>query len=192
MAQRTRSFQCDYNEEPPDRRQQRIPRGNAVIRNLVRSVAFATVLFAGSAQAANEYYVRVYGIAGTSLVRGLTDFIEVQSWSLGFDNGVCEGLQFVKQADASSADLTGAALSGTVFSRIVLLARKPGEQPFNYMRVTLSNSVITSFKTGGSRSDDLAPTEVISARPSSVRTEIYGQDEKGTRFLVATSSVACP
>ena len=156
------------------------------------SLASATVLLAGSAHAANEYYVRVYGIGGTSLVRGLTDFIEVQSWSLGFDNGVCQGLQFVKQADASSADLTGAALSGTVFSRIVLLARKPGEVPFDYMRVTLTNSVITSFKTGGSRSDDLAPTEQITARPSTVRTEVYGQEERGSRILISSCSVVCP
>lgn len=163
-----------------------------MIKKFMLSLASAAVLVAGTAQAANEYYVRVYGIAGTSLVIGLTDFIEVQSWSLGFDNGVCEGLQFVKQADASSADLTGAALSGTVFSRIVLLARKPGERPFDYMRVTLTNSVITGFKTGGSRSDDLAPTEQITARPSSVRTEVYGQDERGLRTLIASSSVACP
>ena len=163
-----------------------------MIKSFVLSVASATALLAASAQAANEYYVRVYGIPGTSLVIGLTDFIEVQSWSLGFDNGACEGLQFVKQADASSADLTGAALSGAVYSRIVLLARKPGAPPFDYMRVTLTNSVITSFRTGGSRSDDLAPTEQVTARPSSVRTEVYGQDEKGTRTLIASSSVACP
>ena len=163
-----------------------------MFKKSVLSLASATALLAGSAQAANEYYVRVYGIAGTSLVRDLTDFIEVQSWSLGFDNGVCEGLQFVKQADSSSADFTGAALSGVVYPRIVLLARKPGEQTFDYMRVTLTNSVFTSFKTGGSRGDDLAPTEQIRAQPSSVKTEVYGQDERGLRRLIATSSVTCP
>ena len=163
-----------------------------MIKNVFQSVASATALLAGSAQAANEYFVRVYGIAGTSLVRDLTDFIEVQSWSLGFDNGVCQGLQFVKQTDSSSADFTGAALSGVVYPRIVLLARKPGAPPFDYMRVTLTNSVFTSFKTGGSRGADLAPTEQISAQPSSVKTEVYGQDEKGVRRLIATSSVACP
>lgn len=156
-------------------------------------MAASTALIAGPAQAATEYFIRVIGIDGTSTVIGLTDYIEIQSWSPGFDNGICQGLQFVKQMDASSADFTGAALTGIVYPRIILLARKQGEMPFAFMRLTLTDSVFTSFKTGGTSGDSLVPIEQIGARPSSVKTELFGQDAKGAgRVLIATSDVVCP
>jgi type VI protein secretion system component Hcp len=156
-------------------------------------MAAAAAFVAGPAQAASEYFIRVDGIAGTSLFKGLEDYIQIQSWSLGFDSGACQGLQFVKQMDASSADFTVAALSGTVYPRIILIARKPGAVPFLYMRLTLTSNVFTTFKTGSNTSDDsLLPIEQISARPSRVKTELFGQDDRGQRIPLATSEVNCP
>jgi type VI protein secretion system component Hcp len=102
-------------------------------------------------------------------------------------------LTFVKPMDASSADLTGAALSGMVYPRIVLIAQPQGERPFIFMRLTLTDSIFTSFKTGGNSSNESgAPIETISAKPSTVKTDIYEQDERGGRVLAATSTVTCP
>jgi hypothetical protein len=161
-------------------------------RKFCLSVAAAAALCAGSAQAANEYFVRVAGIAGTSNVLGLEDYIPVLFWSLGFEDGACQGLQFVKQMDASSADLTAAALSGVTYPRITLIARRQGAPAFLYMRLTLTNSVFTSFKTAGTAGGSDPPTEQISARPASVKTELFEQNDKGGRELVASSEVNCP
>ena len=163
-----------------------------MIKNLCLSLAASTVLIAGSAQAGNDYLVKVDGIAGTSNLKGLTDYIQVESWSLGFNRGVCQALNFAKQMDSSSADFTAAALSGIVYPNIVLVAQKQGAIPFTFLRLTLTNSVFKSFKTGGTSGDSLVPIEQISAQPSSVKTELFGQDDTGQRVLIATSSVVCP
>ncbi len=163
-----------------------------MIKNICLSLAVSTALITGSAQAVNDYFIKIDGIAGTSFEKGLTDYIPVESWSLGFNRGVCQALQFAKKMDSSSADLTGAALSGIVYPNIVLVARKQGEVPFTFMRLTLTNSVFKSFKTGGTTGESLVPIEQISAQPSSVKTELYDQDRDGRRVLIATSSVVCP
>ena len=163
-----------------------------MVKKFLLCIAALTVFVAGSAVADNEYFIKIDGIAGTATQIGLTDFIQVESWSLGFEDGHCQALQFVKKMDASSADLTGAALSGAIFPRIVLIARKPGAPPFTYLRLTLTNSVFKSFKTAGGSGETVLPTEQISAQPAAVKTDVYGQDERGASIRVATSNVTCP
>ncbi|HET8692852.1 MAG TPA: type VI secretion system tube protein Hcp [Steroidobacteraceae bacterium] len=161
-----------------------------MLKNLCASMAVAAVLVAPSAGAA-EYFVRVDGIPGTSTYRGMEDYVQVESWSFGFKEGVCQGLTFVKTMDASSAAFTVAALSGVVYPFIVVVARKPGQQPFTFMRLTLNNAVFTSFTTGGTTNDGV-PIEQISAKPTSVKTELFEQDIRGGKVVIANSRVDCP
>jgi type VI protein secretion system component Hcp len=166
--------------------------GVAIVFKAFRLAIAAVAALAAGPAAAVDYLVKVDGIPGTSNLVRMTDYIPVQSWSLGFNKGVCQTLTFVKTMDASSAALTAAALSGVVYPQIILVARHPGEQPYNFMRLVLTNSVFTSFKTGGSTIDGSVPTETISAQPSSVKTELYEMTASGTKALVASSIVDCP
>lgn len=159
-------------------------------RKFCLSVAAVAALAAGPALA-TDYFIKVDGIAGTSDVVRMTDYIEVQSWSLEFNEGVCQALTFVKLMDKSSAAFTAAALSGLTYPLITVIARTPGERPFNYMRLTLTNSVFTSFRTGGTTGDG-TPIEQISAQPASVKTDLWEMDVRGQRVLVASSKVDCP
>jgi len=150
-------------------------------------------LSASAAQAAGDYLIRIDGIAGTSTVVGFEDYIGVESWSLGFVRNACQDLHFVKQMDAASAPLTGAAMLGTYYPKIVLVARKTGGDGagFVYLRLTLTNSVFTSFQTGGSTGSSLLPMEQVSAQPSSVKYEAFAQDQFGAITLVASNTVTC-
>jgi len=159
-------------------------------------VLLATVfaaLSAGTAQAANDYLIRIDGIPGTSTVAGFEDYINVDSWSLGFVRSACQDLHFVKQMDAASAPLTGATMLGTFYPKILLVARKVGGDgnAFVYLKLTLTNSVFTSFQTGGANGSSLLPMEQISAQPSSVKYEAFEQDQTGVVTLVATNTVTC-
>ena len=145
-------------------------------------VAAAAVLGTGAAQAASDYLIQVDGIAGTSLMRGFENYIEIESYSLGFVRGACQDLHFVKQMDAASAAVTGATITGAFYPRIVLVALKQGERPFTYMRLTLTNSVFTSFQSGGSNGSSILPMEQISVQPSSVKFEAFGQDDTASRY----------
>ena len=157
---------------------------------LFLAAAMAT-LSVGAAQAASDYLIRVDGIAGTSSIIGFEDYIEIESYSLGFVRGTCQDLHFVKQMDASSAPMTGATILGTFYPQIVLVARKPGERPFTFFRLTLTNSVFTSFQSGGSNGGSVLPMEQISVQPSSVKFESFGQDATGAPILLASNTVTC-
>ena len=157
-------------------------------------LAVATLLVAGSVQAAQDYLIRISGISGTSTVVGFEDYIDIESWSLGFTRGLCQDLHFVKQMDGASADMTGAALLGTFYPSVILVARKTGGDgnSFTYMKLTLTNSVFTSFQTGGSNGSSILPMEQVSLQPSSVKTELFEQNAGGNgTTLVASSNVTC-
>jgi type VI protein secretion system component Hcp len=155
--------------------------------------AVMAALSAGAAHAASDYLVHIDGIAGTSAIAGFEDYIGVESWSLGFARGTCQDLHFVKQMDAASAPLTGAAMLGTFYPKIVLVALKQGGDGsgFVYLKLTLTNSVFTSFQSGGSNGGSLLPIEQISAQPSSVKFEAFAQDQTGAATLVASNTVTC-
>lgn len=162
-----------------------------MIKRTCLSLVAATALMAGIAHGADDYLIRIEGISGTSQLRGFEDYIAVQSWSLGFARGVCQDLHFVKVMDAASPDLTGAAMLGTFYQNITLVALKQGERPFVYMRLTLTNSIFTSFQTGASGGASVLPMEQISLQPSSVKIEAFEQDNTGAAKLVATNTVTC-
>lgn len=155
--------------------------------------AVVAAVSAGAAQAASDYLVHIDGIAGTSTVAGFEDYIGVESWSLGFARGTCQDLHFVKQMDAASAPLTGATMLGTFYPKIVLVALAQGGDGngFVYLKLTLTNSIFTSFQSGGANGSSLLPVEQISAQPSSVKFEAFEQDQTGVVTLVASNTVTC-
>lgn len=164
-----------------------------MFKNLCLSFAASTALFTGVAQASPEFFIRIAGITGTSTVQGFEEFIDVESWSLGFTRGLCQDLHFVKQMDASSAELTAATLTGTFYPTVILVARRSagdGSQ-FTYMRLTLSSSVLTSLQVGGSAGSSILPMEQVSLQPSTVKLELYKQLEGGGSEEIPPKTVTC-
>jgi type VI secretion system secreted protein Hcp len=163
-----------------------------VIKNVCLAFAASTALIAGTAQAASDFFLKIAGISGTSHVAGFEEFIDIFSFSLGFSKGVCSDLSVMKRMDAASAEITGAALLGTIYPSAVLVGRKAGTGPFIYLKLTLSNIKFTSLQESGSSGGDDRPTESVSMQPSSVKIEAFEQDTSGTPVLVATNTVSCP
>jgi type VI protein secretion system component Hcp len=166
-----------------------------MMKNMLLALAGSAALMSGVTQAASaDYLLHIDGISGTSDIVGFEDYIGVESWSLGFTRGICQNLHFVKQMDAASAPLTGATILGTFYPTIVLVARRTGGDgnAFTYMKLTLTNSVFTSFQTGGSNGSSILPMEQISLQPSSVKYEAFEQDPiAGGITLVATNNITC-
>lgn len=164
-----------------------------MFKNLCLSLAASTALTAGVAQANPDFFILIDGISGTSTTRGFEEYIDVESWSLGFTRGLCQDLHFVKQMDEASADLTAAALLGTFHPTVVLVARRTGGDgaAFTYMKLTLANSVFTSLQTGGSAGSSILPMEQISLQPSSVKIEIFKQLEGGGSQPILPRTVTC-
>ena len=165
-----------------------------MIKNICLSLAASAALITGVAQAAgSDYLIRIDGISGTSTEVGFTDYIPVESWSLGFTRGTCQALYFTKQMDAASAPITGATMLGTYYPSITLVARKTGGDGdrFTYLKLTLASSVFTSFQTGGSNGSSILPMEQISVQPSSVMFQAFEQDVNGGVVQIASNTATC-
>lgn len=164
-----------------------------MFRKICLSLVASTALFAGAAQAANDYLLQIDGISGTSSEVGFEGYIPVGSWSLGLTRGACQAMHFVKTMDSTSPEFTAAALLGTYYAKAVLVARKAGGDGsrFTYLKLTLNNSVVMSYQTGGSEGGFFLPQEQISMQPSSVMVEAFEQDAFGVVNLVATNTVTC-
>ncbi len=163
-----------------------------MMKNICLSLAASTALIAGVTQAASpEYLIRIEGVPGTSTLEGFTDYFAVGSWSLGYSRGVCHGLSFTKTLDEASAYLTEAALLGTFYPSAIVVGLKTGEDdPFINLKLTLTNSVVTSFQNSASAGSGL-PIESVVLQPSSVKLEIFEPSIGGDPTLVATTSVTC-
>ena len=165
-----------------------------MIKNICLSLAASSALIAGVAQAAaSDFLIRIDGISGTSTEIGFTDYIPIDSWSLGFSRATCQALHFTKQMDAASAAITGATMLGAFYPSITLVARKTGGDGnrFTYLKLTLNNSVFTSFQTGGSDGSSLLPHEQVSAQPSSVIFQAFEQDVGGGVVQIASNTATC-
>jgi type VI secretion system secreted protein Hcp len=120
------------------------------------------------------------------------DAIDVLAWSWGASQSGTthmgggggagkasfQDFSFTKYVDtATGALLTGLA-KGTHFQKIELLVRKSGEGQKPYMKITMSEAMVTSLSTGGSGGEDRL-TENVTLNFAKVKVEYFKQDNKG-------------
>jgi type VI secretion system secreted protein Hcp len=65
-----------------------------------------------------------------------------------------QDLSLTKYIDKSSPDLMLACCNGKHYPKAVLTVRKAGEDPLEYLLVTLEELIVTSVSTGGSGGED--------------------------------------
>lgn len=89
-----------------------------------------------------------------------------------------QDLSFTHYLDASSSDLQLATLNGKHFPEAKLIVRKAGENPLDYITITMTDLLVTSVSTGGSSGEDRI-TENVSLNFAKVKLEYKEQDAKG-------------
>jgi type VI secretion system secreted protein Hcp len=118
--------------------------------------------------------------------------IDVLAWSWGVSNsgtahtggGAGAGkanvqdLSFTKYVDASSAALLLACCTGDHIPTANLVVRKAGTTPLEYIKITLTECLITSVSTGGSGGEDRL-TENVVVNFAKVTFEYVPQDATG-------------
>ena len=118
--------------------------------------------------------------------------IDVLAWSWGMSNsgtahtggGAGAGkaniqdLSLTKYVDASSAALMLACATGEHIPTANLVVRKAGTTPLEYIKVTLTECMITAVSTGGSGGEDRL-TENVTVNFAKVKFEYTEQDKEG-------------
>jgi type VI secretion system secreted protein Hcp len=142
--------------------------------------------------AAVDYFLKLEGIEGESTDSKHKNEIDILSWSWGQTNagaghyGTGSGagkvsmhdFNFTMRVNKASPKLMLACSTGKHISKAVLTCRKAGEEQQEYLKVTMSEVLVSSYQTGGS-SGEVVPVETIALNFSKIEQEYSPQDEKG-------------
>jgi type VI secretion system secreted protein Hcp len=139
-----------------------------------------------------DMFIKIGDIKGESKDSVHKDKIDVLAWSWGVSNsGTAHGgggagagkanfqdLSFTKYIDSASPDLFLSCANGKHFDNATLTVRKAGENPVEYLIITMEEVMITSLSTGGSGGEDRL-TENVSVNFAKVKFKYTPQDAKG-------------
>ena len=141
---------------------------------------------------AMDMFIKIGALKGESRDKVHKEEIDVLAWSWGLSNsgsaqvgsGAGAGkvnvqdVSFTKYLDKSSPDLMLAACNGKHFDKAILVVRKAGEMPLEYLMITMEEVLITSVSTGGSGGEDRL-TENVTLNFAQVKVQYKEQTATG-------------
>jgi len=144
--------------------------------------------------AAVDYFLKIEGIDGESQDHKHKGEIDVESWSWGeTQQGAhaagggggagkvsMQDFHFVMQVNKASPKLMLACANGEHIKKAVLTCRKAGKEQQEFLKITLSDLLISSYQTGGSGHADIVPTDQISLNYAKIEIEYKEQKADGT------------
>ncbi len=140
-----------------------------------------------------DYFLKIDGIPGESQDKTHKNEIEIQSFSWGavqtgtasHGGGMGAGkvqmqdFHFVMRVNKSSPKLMLACANGEHIKNAVLVCRKAGKEQQEYLKVTFTDLLVSSYQTGGS-GGDVIPMDQISLNFSKVEIEYKEQKPDGS------------
>jgi|SRR6266480_1405696 type VI secretion system secreted protein Hcp len=143
--------------------------------------------------AAVDYFLKVDGIQGESKADKHKNEIDIESFSWGatqsgtFAAGGGGGagkvsmqdFHFTMGVNKASPALFLSCAQGDHIKNATLTCRKAGKEQQEFMKVTMSDVLVSSFQTGGSGGHDVVPTDQISLNFAKIEVEYKEQDATG-------------
>jgi len=144
--------------------------------------------------AAVDYFLKIEGIDGESHYSKHKGEIDLESWSWGeaqtgshsagggggAGKVAMQDFHFVMKVNKSSPKLLLACANGEHIKKAVLTCRKAGKDQQEFLKITMSDLLVSSFQTGGSGHGDIVPTDQISLNYSKIEYEYKEQKPDGT------------
>src|SRR2546421_4666432 len=139
-----------------------------------------------------DMFIKIGDLKGESRDNKHKDEIDILAWSWGMSNSGSahtgggagagkvnvEDLSFTKYLDKSSPDLMLACCNGKHYTDAQLIVRKAGEKPLEYVKITLTEVMITAVTTGGSGGEDRL-TENVTLNFAQVKVDYVEQTPTG-------------
>jgi type VI secretion system secreted protein Hcp len=143
--------------------------------------------------AAVDYFLKLTGIDGESTDSKHKGSIDVESWSWGesqsgassFGGGGGAGkvqmqdFHFTMRVNKASPKLMLACASGEHIKEAILTCRKAGKEQQEYLKITFSDLLVSSYQTGGSKGD-VIPMDQIALNFSKISFDYKEQKVDGT------------
>jgi type VI secretion system secreted protein Hcp len=144
--------------------------------------------------AAADFFLKIDGIDGESQQDKHKNEIELDSWSFGETNAgsfaksggggagkvAMQDFHFVMPVNKASPKLFLACATGQHIKSAKLVCRKAGKEQQEYLKVTFSDLLVSSYQTGGSGHGDVLPTDQISLNFSKIEFEYAEQAADGS------------
>jgi type VI secretion system secreted protein Hcp len=162
---------------------------------LIRALSLFLLLLSGlAAQAVMDIFMRIEGIPGESRDARHPNEIVLNNYSFNFaqagnvaatGGGVGAGRTTVspftvtKYTDSSSPRLALASLTGEHLRQVTIAVRRQGRDPFDFLRYTLNDVVVTGF-TQTESSTGTQPEETIQLGFGSIEMEYIPQRPDGS------------
>lgn len=141
-----------------------------------------------------DYFLKIDGIDGESMDAKHKAEIQIESFSWGATQGgshssgggggagkvSMQDFHFVMKVNKASPKLMLSCATGEHIKKAVLIARKAGKDQQEYMKVTFSDILVSSFQTGGSGHGDVMPTDQISLNFAKIEFEYKEQKPDGS------------
>ena len=148
-----------------------------------------------------DFFLKVDGIEGESADSKHKAEIDLESWSWGESNAgssaggggggagkvSMQDFHFTMQVNKASPKLMLACASGQHIPSALLTCRKAGTDQQEYLKVTFTDLLISSYQTGGSGGSSVLPIDQISFNFSKIKFEYAPQKKDGTLDAYATT-----
>lgn len=141
-----------------------------------------------------DYFLKIDGIPGESMDAKHKDEINVMSFSFGesqagtmaFGGGGGAGkvqmqdFHFMMNVNKASPKLFLACADGSHIKNAILTARKAGKDQQDYLKVTFTDLLVSSFQTNGDAHANSLPMESISLNFAAIEVDYKIQNVDGT------------
>src|SRR5262245_37338768 len=143
--------------------------------------------------AATDFFLKLEGIDGESTDDKHKGEIDIQSFSWGVSNMGTHGsgggggagkasfqdLHFHTSISKASPKLALCCATGEHIKKAVLTCRKAGKEQQEYLKITLSDVLVTSYQNGGG-SGGVVPSDQVSINFAQIEFEYKPQKADGT------------
>ncbi|MDB5901170.1 MAG: Hcp1 family type secretion system effector [Betaproteobacteria bacterium] len=140
-----------------------------------------------------DMFMKVGDLKGESKDNTHKESIDVLAWSWGMSQSgtthlgtgggsgkvSVQDLSFTKYVDKSSTNLIMACCNGKHYPEAKLTVRKAGENPLEYLTITMKDVIVTAVSTGGSGGEDRL-TENVTLNFGQFYTEYKPQKADGS------------
>ncbi|HEY7394988.1 MAG TPA: type VI secretion system tube protein Hcp [Gemmatimonadaceae bacterium] len=140
-----------------------------------------------------DYFLKIDGIPGESTDKFHKGEIQVESFSFGeaqagtsaHGSGGGAGkvhmqdFHFVTQFSKASPSLFLACATGQHIKSAYLFCRKAGGKQEEFLKISLSDLIVSSYQTGGSGGSDIIPMDQVSFNFSKIEMEYKEQTKDG-------------
>lgn len=143
-----------------------------------------------------DIFLKLAGVTGEAQDHKHADEIDILAWSWGMSQSgtmhtlggggsgkvSIQDLSVTKYVDKSSPVLMNYCSTGEQFKEGLLTVRKAGgKEPLEYLKIKMTEVIVTSYTTGGSGNQDML-TETVALNFSEVDVEYQPQKQDGSKL----------